>query len=227
MVGNGKYISNKTKNKTVTGTSNKDSITNNASNVTINGNAGADTIQSYGNYVSVMGGSGNDSIKSTGGSKFTLYGGAGNDTLTGSSSAEVFQVRSDGGKDVITNFGENDSVKSAHGQITKFSTSGNDYILKFDDPNATGTVTLKNVAQNYSVVKSGSIIKLKSKGSSSQLPASDDYWFLNEPTVEENPLSEIVSTDHAVELDTDFENELLKRSTHELISVSARHRRQK
>ena len=107
-------------------------------------------------------------------------------------------------------------------------TSGDDfiYIVEIESDDSMGTVTLKNAAKNYSIVKKGSTVTVKSKNSSAQLP-SDDYWFLEDNSLEEDALSEIVSSENAVDLSTDFESDMLKRATNELITTSARKRQPK
>ena len=148
-------ISNKTKNKLVTGTYLRDSIKNTASGATLNGGLANDTIVNSASSVSIYGGAGNDSIKSTGGSKVTLHGGLGNDTLTGSSKADVFQFRYDGGTDVITNFGSNDTLHIASGAYDTCYVNGNDLIVAATSGSTTATVRLKGLANAQIKLKVG------------------------------------------------------------------------
>ena len=88
-----------------------DRVVNKGNNTTISAGAGDDTIINSGNYVSMMGGKGNDyfnTYSTTYG--VTMRGGAGNDTLTGSNSGDVFQFGNADGQDVITNYGTNDTI---------------------------------------------------------------------------------------------------------------------
>ncbi|MBR2180148.1 MAG: hypothetical protein IJ862_07135 [Selenomonadaceae bacterium] len=78
---------------------------------------------------SIKGGKGNN----------TLVGGKGNDTLTGGSGKNVFQYANGDGSDVITNYGNNDTIEITDG-IYSTQTSGNDVIVKVDN----GSITLKN-----------------------------------------------------------------------------------
>ena len=92
----------------------------------------------------------------------------------------------------------------------------------------TGTVTLQDVADKYTFVKSGKNFIVRSKPSltSAQQP-SDEYWFLNEDsTVERSELNEIVSSETAIDLPDDFINDALNRKTPELVNVT-RHRLKK
>ena len=149
-------INNKTKSTVVSGSSLRDSIKNSGSKVTINAGAADDTIANSASTVSVFGGAGNDSIISTGGNKVTLHGGAGNDTLTGSAKAEVFQFRYDGGNDVITNFGTDDTLHIASGAYDTCYVDGNDMIVAATSGTVTGTVRLKGLANDQIKLKVGS-----------------------------------------------------------------------
>ena len=129
------------------------------------------------------------------------------------------------GNDVVTNFGIKDTLRATSGVMSYYK-SGSDYIVEIESDDSSATVKLKNAAKNYSIVKKNSTITLKSKSSSSQMP-SDDYWFLEDNSIKEDALSEIVSTDNAVDLSTDFESDLLKRATNDLLTASARKRQRK
>ena len=68
-----------------------------------------------------------------------MYGGSGNDTLTGGAGNDVFIY--EGGKDVITDYtAGKDKIKLSSGKITKTTYSGKDVIFTI----GSGTLTVKN-----------------------------------------------------------------------------------
>ena len=73
----------------------------------------------------------------------TLIGGKGNDTLTGGDGADTFVFSSTDGKDVITNYQENDVIKITAGEIANVSVKGSDVVFTFNKSN---TITVKNAA---------------------------------------------------------------------------------
>ena len=148
-------IKNTKSKKTITGSGVRDSINNRAKNVTINAGAGNDTVTTYGNTVSIFGGNGNDSITSTGGKYVTLNGGAGDDILTGSANRDVFQFSADGGDDIITNFGSNDTLHIASGSLSTHYAEGSDLIVVAKSGSYSGTVRLQNAAYDSIKVKVG------------------------------------------------------------------------
>ena len=80
----------------------------------------------------IIGGKGND----------TLEGLIGNDTLTGGKGADVFTYYDGDGKDVITDYAEEDTIYIASGKVNSISKKSNDVILNVKgDEN--GTVTVK------------------------------------------------------------------------------------
>ena len=83
----------------------------------------------------------NDSITNTG-DKVTLNGGVGNDIITGSAYGEVFQFSSDGGRDLITNFGANDTLQITGGAIQSTVKNGNDVIVNVAGNLYNGAITL-------------------------------------------------------------------------------------
>ena len=137
---------NTTRNKIVTGSTGNDSIINAARGATLNGGSGGDTISTFGNSIRADGGDGSDSIRSTGGSRVTLHGGFGNDTLTGSSSAEVFEFRADEDHDVITNFDTNDSIFITDGSLQSYYVDEDDLIVSIEGAADSGSIRLLNAA---------------------------------------------------------------------------------
>ena len=106
--------------------------------------------------VTVKGTSGNDSIKSNG-ANVTIAAGKGDDTITGSSNAEVFAFGYTSGNDVITNFGMNDTLRATSGSIKSVKKSGNDYVISIGKNSTIATVTLQGTG-NYKFVKNGSVL---------------------------------------------------------------------
>ena len=73
-------IKNETPNKTITGTSDSDSIVNSGSTVDISTAEGKDTIKNSGNTVTITAGAGNDYVENTG-TDVTISGGSGDDEI--------------------------------------------------------------------------------------------------------------------------------------------------
>ena len=149
------YISNSTKNKKIVGANGDDTIINSGAKVTIEGGGGSDVIRNSVGSVSADGGDGNDSINSSGGNKVTLHGGFGNDTLTGSSKAEVFRFRADGGNDVITNIGKNDTLYIDEGSLRAYYEDEDDLIIEIADSIEVGTMRLLAAADSPVKIKFG------------------------------------------------------------------------
>ena len=101
----------------------------------------------------VVGTASRDYIINTG-SRATLNGASGNDTLVGSDNAEVFLFGATGGEDLITNFGANDTLYINSGSIESGERVGNDYIVNVSNGSMTGTVTLKG-AGIYPFIQNG------------------------------------------------------------------------
>ena len=155
----------------------------------------------------------------------TINGGKGNDTIIGSAHADVFQFSYASGNDVITNFGASDTIKSTAGTMS-YKRSGDDYVVTIKKNSTSATITLLDAANDYTLQKSGSTIKVKAQKNSSAQEATDaGYWFIEEST-NESPLSEIVEQESAIDLSTDFMAETLERKMDALIGVS-RHRLKK
>ena len=175
----------------------------------------------------VWGTSGRDYIVN-GGANVTIEAGEGNDTIEGSNFGERFQFSYASGDDVITNFGLGDTLQVTSAKTISTVQSGSDLIVTMTANGTTGTVTLQDVADKYTFVKSGKNFIVRSKPSltSAQQP-SDEYWFLNEDsTVERSELNEIVSSETAIDLPDDFINDALNRKTPDLVNVT-RHRLKK
>ena len=140
-----------------------DLIMNYGNSVSIHGGTNDDIILNYGNYSTLEGDSGNDYLYTDSNTKgITLYGGRGNDTLTGStSSGNVYLFHSYDGNNVITNYGVNDTLHFYNGpsvinNITKSSiktsVNGSDRIIYLDG----GTrVTLQGAASKTIKIKYG------------------------------------------------------------------------
>ena len=78
------------------------------------------------------------------GNNVTLNGGAGNDTIAGSSYGELIQFGADGGQDVVTDFGANDTIQIVSGAVQSHMKNGNDYVFNVKGGAYSGSITLKN-----------------------------------------------------------------------------------
>ena len=130
------YIHNK---DNTTGNSGNDTwiVTSKTKNATINTGGGKDTIQAFGGDGVVINGTSNADLitvtKSSiagSGDVATIIGGKGNDTLIGSTGADVFAFGSSDGNNVITNYTTGtDSIKLTSGSVNKSTVNGKDVIL--------------------------------------------------------------------------------------------------
>ena len=109
-------------------------------NDSINGGAKADTLSGGSGDDILLGGSGNDMIFGGEGDD-TLTGGAGNDELWGGEGSDEFIYRKGDGKDVIYNFGDEDSL--TFNNLT-FTTSYKNDALIFKVGTTANAVTLKD-----------------------------------------------------------------------------------
>ena len=187
---------------------------------------GLNVIENTTDNKKVTGTKGRDYIVNTG-ENVTIQAGAGDDIIDGSDLfGERFLFSYASGADTVTNFGLGDTLQSTSGTLS-YRTSGNDYMvtIKKSGQTAVGTITLKDAATNYTLTKSGSNLIAKAKSTSAQIPSDDDYWFLDDNTSEESPLSAIVETDNEIDMPSDF-NDIFRQSTNEL-TYSARHRQKK
>ena len=81
------------------------------------------------------------------GANVTINGKGGNDTIVGSSNGEVFQFAADGGKDYITDFGDEDTLQVISGKIeSRTATKNGDVIVDISNGSFKGTVTLGGAA---------------------------------------------------------------------------------
>ena len=124
-------------------------IVNRTDTVKVNGTALSDTIINTGN-------------------KVTINGGAGNDTITGSAYGELFQFAADGGQDLITNFGKNDTLQVIGGAMQTAVRSGNDVIVNVKSGVYSGTITLGGAAayefeSSSDSIKGGAFLTVVSK----------------------------------------------------------------
>ena len=107
--------------------------------------------------VKVNGTSGNDYITSTG-ENVTIAPGKGNDTVVGSDLyGDMFLFSYTGGNNVITNFNENDTIKSTSGTISSVETVDNDVIVTISKNGKDSTIRLKNAA-NLNLKKTNSVL---------------------------------------------------------------------
>ncbi len=142
-----------------------DSVDNYGDSVSINAGDGDDYIYNYGDSVTISTGAGNDSVRSYGnknvlvltdGGQTTVNGevtvkmGAGNNTLTGDSAAQIYQYV--GGNDLITNYSGEDTIQITSGKIDSYSFDGGDLIFKI----GTGSLRLKNMTNHAITVKDSS-----------------------------------------------------------------------
>ena len=118
---------------TITSNYENESIVANTAMITLNASANTNDIEIIGNKKnnSILGGSGDD----------ILSGGAGSDTLTGGKGNDTFIYEA--GNDVIADYTENeDTIKISAGvEITSYTVSGKDLVLK---TNNKGSIRIKN-----------------------------------------------------------------------------------
>ena len=150
---------------TIDGGDGSDTVVSYSSYSLIKGGAGNDSINSTaGFYVTMDGGDGNDTIRSSAarssinggagddlilvsGNNTTIFGGTGNDTMTGSSEyINYFQYSIGGGNDIITNYKDLDEISILDGEIANVSLNGSDFIIKLKKWGKTdvGSLTIQN-----------------------------------------------------------------------------------
>ena len=88
----------------------------------------------------------NDVLTNTG-TNVTLNGKSGNDTLIGSATGEVFQFSSDGGDDVITDFGVNDTLQITSGSISNTVGIDDDLLININTAVYNGSILLKGASK--------------------------------------------------------------------------------
>ena len=105
----------------------------------------------------VVGTSSADYITNTG-ERVTIQSGTGNDTIEGSDDyGELYLFSSADGNNVITNFGENDTLKMSAGKTLTFATVGSDVAVSLQGAKYSGTVTLLG-AGNLNFKQSGNVL---------------------------------------------------------------------
>ena len=107
----------------------------------------------------VVGTSGRDWITNSG-ERVTIQSGAGNDTIEGCDLGELFLFSSADGNNVITNFGDGDSIKMTNGRTMTYSIEEDDVVVTLKGAKYTGKVTLKNAA-DINLEQSGNVLTVK------------------------------------------------------------------
>ena len=125
---------------TLAGNAKANDIIGGAGNDSINGGAGKDTIEGSAGDDILLGNTGNDMIFGGEGND-TITGGAGNDELWGDEGSDTFIYKSGHGKDVIYNFGDEDSL--TFNNLT-FTTSYKDDAIVFKVGTTANAITLKD-----------------------------------------------------------------------------------
>ena len=106
--------------------------------------------------VKVTGSDGRDFITNSG-QRATLQSGADNDTLEGSEYGELYLFSSADGDNVITNFGENDSISMTSGKTMTYKYSSDDVVITLQGTSYTGTIRLLDAA-NYKFKQEGKVL---------------------------------------------------------------------
>ena len=99
-----------------------------------------------------------DSIRNTG-DNVTIAGGAGDDTVTGSSYGELIRFGATDGADVIVDFGLEDTIKIDSGEISSHTPVGDDYVFYIRGGNYSGLLTLKGLAKEKFVIDGSTITR--------------------------------------------------------------------
>lgn len=149
----------------MSGGASNDSLQGESGNDTLDGGAGDDTLEGGGGHDTLKGGSGNDTLNGGSGTNI-LDGGSGEDTLisngeddifTGGGGRDVFQISSDDGNIIITDFGGVGGGGRGEADLTpnhdtiKLNGSGltaDRMLLEFDGANT--VITFESV-ENFSV----------------------------------------------------------------------------
>ena len=130
-----------------------------ANNVVVKVSRGNQIIQSKaGTGTSIQGGVSDDNITiqkngSGSGVVATVNGGTGNDTITGSSGAEVFIYANNDGNDVIHGWTANDTIVLTSGSVSESATVDNDVVIGV----GYDSITIKDAANKKINIASGSI----------------------------------------------------------------------
>ena len=116
-------------------------IVSNALDNSILGGSGKDTLYGKDGNDYLVGNAGADKLYGQNGDD-TLWGGLGNDTLTGGSGADVFIYESGDGKDVITDFSNDDLLQITGTFSAAYNESANSIAFKVGS--TTNAITLRN-----------------------------------------------------------------------------------
>ncbi|MEM7544690.1 MAG: choice-of-anchor I family protein [Pseudomonadota bacterium] len=111
----------------------------------LDGGDGNDLLRGGGGRDDLKGGDGDDTLTGNGG-RDTLDGGAGNDLLRGGDGGDVFIFTGDFGDDTIRGFdvfSDDIDVLGAGLGDAEFAFSGNEVTVTFDEPDATGSITIR------------------------------------------------------------------------------------
>ena len=146
--GKGNYtINNYSSNVTINAGAGNNSIFSNGDSVTIDSGDGKSYIDNRGDAVSISGGKGNYEIDNWA-SKVTINAGKGNDSVTLSNTpyddGNIFIYTKGDGKDQISSFNENDTIKITDGSSVAANIDGEDVIFKI----GTGSITVKDGAED-------------------------------------------------------------------------------
>ena len=175
-----------------------DTITNSGSEVLILGGAGNDRVYNYGGDATIDGGAGNDTIFNDGGNAVidagagadrislssdaeynTLIGGAGADTIYSNGNGNVIQYAAGDGKDVIIDFGGDDSIEITGGSVrTSVQSSAN--VIFYVGTGTSNSITIRDATRSDFRVE-GDTISLRNGNGSAAVPwfAEDDDNFIS------------------------------------------------
>ncbi len=172
-----------------------------------------------GNAIALVGNDLNNVIKvGAGGS--SLDGGAGNDKLCGNNGGvDHFYYTADGSNDVISKYKAGQDYIHIDAAIEGVEVKGSKVIFTIGD----GTLTVKNAAKKemrlvdaegevttYRFTKENNDLASARIEESDQLSASG-YWFMDDqPMNDDQNLSQIISSECALDLSTEFSSELFK-----------------
>ena len=175
------------------------------------------TLPNSANDTAFRGTAGDDYMINTG-NNVTITGGAGNDTIVGSTDGrELFRFDAADGNDVIYNFGTRDTLRIISGSISDSYADGSDYVIEVGDGTYSGSVTLKNVKAIKASGKNVTATRLNS-----QLP---EYWFESEAL--EDELGELIGEaplDNAIGmLEQDSQVSLGSARIDRLVTTGERH----
>ena len=116
-------------------------LTGNALDNSILGGSGKDSLYGDDGNDYLAGGAGNDKLYGQNGND-TLWGGSGNDTLKGGDGADVFLYKSGEGKDVISDFGNDDMLLITGAFSASYDAKKNSIAFKVGS--TSNAITLKN-----------------------------------------------------------------------------------